>query len=258
MRPFILVTNDDGITSKGISSLVQVMKELGEVAVVAPDSPNSGMGHAITMDTTIQVKQSFLFEGVTSYECSGTPADCVKLAKHELFVDRKIDLVVSGINHGSNSSLSVIYSGTMSAAIEAAIEGIPAIGFSLDHGHYDANFAPTLAYVKQIAQKVLTEGLPPHIALNVNFPKEPEGGYAGVKVCRQGNGFWKEAFDARVDPYGRPYYWMGGNFVNRESPDSTDHDIWALQQGYISVVPCQYDLTHFESLARLSSWTFSS
>lgn len=258
MRPFILVTNDDGITAKGIASLVQVMKELGEVAVVAPDSPNSGMGHAITMDTTIQIKKSFLFEDVVSYECSGTPADCVKLAKHELFADRKIDLVVSGINHGSNSSLSVIYSGTMSAAIEAAIEGIPAIGFSLDHGHYDANFGPTLPFVKQIASKVLSDGLPPHIALNVNFPKEPETGYAGVKICRQGNGYWKEAFDARVDPYGRPYYWMGGNFVNREPAETSDHDIWALQHGFISVVPCQYDLTHFDSLQRLSSWTFSS
>lgn len=257
MKPLILITNDDGITAKGIATLVEAMRTIGNVLVVAPDSPNSGMGHAITMDTTIQIKKSSIFEGIESYECSGTPADCVKLAKHELFADRKIDLVVSGINHGSNSSLSVIYSGTMSAAIEAAIEGIPAIGFSLDNGHYDADFSHTIPYIHEIVQKVLSEGITPHTALNVNFPKKKEGEeIKGIKVCRQANGYWKESFDARQDPYGRPYFWMGGNFVNRESVDATDHDVWALENGYVSVVPCQYDLTHYSALEKMKDWKF--
>jgi 5'-nucleotidase len=252
-KPLILITNDDGITSKGIRVLIEEMAKLGEVVVVAPDSPNSGMGHAITVDSTLHIKKSPIFGDIQSYECSGTPADCVKLAKHELLKGRKIDLVVSGINHGSNASISVLYSGTMSAAIEAAIEGIPAIGFSLLDFRYDADFEHTRPFITKITSEVLMNGLPNNVALNVNFPAKSSVAIKGLKVTRQANGFWKEEFDARKDPHGRPYYWMGGEFVNRE-PESTENDIWALNNNYISIVPCKYDMTSYEAINEISKW----
>src|ERR1043165_9076145 len=167
-RPLILVSNDDGITSKGILTLINVMKTLGEVIVVAPDSPQSGMGHAITVGETLRLTESFIFDGVKAYECSGTPADCVKMARHFVLKDKvQPNVVVSGVNHGSNTSISVLYSGTMSAAIEGAIEGTPAIGFSLcDYGQ-NADFSHTSAYIKKITQQVLQKGLPKGTALNV-------------------------------------------------------------------------------------------
>ncbi|MFN3852015.1 MAG: 5'/3'-nucleotidase SurE [Spirosomataceae bacterium] len=253
MKPLILITNDDGITSKGISVLVEVMQKIGEVVVVAPDSPNSGMGHAITVDATLHIKKSNIFKGVEAYECSGTPADCVKLAKHHFLKGRKIDLVVSGINHGMNASISVIYSGTMSAAIEAAIEDIPSIGFSLNDFRYDADFEHTKKYIKKIALKALSHGIPKHTALNVNFPAKQAEPIKGIKVCRQNNGFWLEEFDSRKDPHGRPYYWMGGGFVNRE-PENQDNDIWAIENNYVSIVPCHYDMTHYQAIKELKKW----
>ncbi len=255
-KPLILITNDDGITSKGIAVLIEEMKKIGEVFVLAPDSPNSGMGHAITVDSTIHIKKSPIFGEIASYECSGTPADCVKLAKHELLKDRKIDLVVSGINHGMNASLSVIYSGTMSAAIEAAIEGIPAIGFSLNDFRYDADFDHTRPFIRKITTEVLEKGIPGHVALNVNFPARQSEPIKGVKITRQANGFWKEEFDARKDPHGRPYFWMGGGFVNRE-PENMENDIWALDNNYVSVVPCQYDMTDYGALSQLKDWNLN-
>lgn len=252
-RPLILITNDDGITSKGIEVLVNAMKEIGEVYVVAPDSPNSGMGHAITVDNTIHIKKSKIFEGIESIECSGTPADCVKLAKHHFLKGRKIDLLVSGINHGMNASISVIYSGTMSAAIEGAIEGIPSIGFSLDDFHYDANFDHVKPYLVKIASNVLENGMPKNVALNVNFPKFGENEIQGIKICRQTNGYWHEEFDSRQDPHGRPYFWMGGQYINREK-NAVDTDIWALENNYISIVPCHYDMTDYKALDDLKDW----
>ena len=189
MKPLILVTNDDGITAKGIKVLIEEMNELGEVVVVAPDSPNSGMGHAITVASTLHIKESPIFGPIKSYECSGTPADCVKMANHKFLNNRKMDLLVSGINHGANSSISVIYSGTMSAAIEGAIEGIPSIGFSLDDFSYDADFDHIRKYVRAIASNVLANGLPKDTALNVNFPKVSADEIKGVKMCRQAKGF---------------------------------------------------------------------
>jgi 5'-nucleotidase len=254
-QPLILVTNDDGITSKGIRVLIEVMAELGEVFVLAPDSPNSGMGHAITVDSTLHIKKSPIFGDIKSYECSGTPADCVKLAKHELLKGRKIDLVVSGINHGSNASISVIYSGTMSAAIEASIEGIPAIGFSLNDFSYEADFEHTRSYIKKITQQVLEKGLMKNVSLNVNFPSKSADPIKSVKITRQADGFWKEEFDARKDPHGRPYYWMGGAFVNRE-PENTENDIAALKANYVTIVPCHYDMTAYEAIGLLEKWEF--
>ncbi len=241
-KPLILVTNDDGITAPGIGHLVAVMKEIGEVLVVAPNRPQSGMGHAITVGDTLRLKESHIFEGVRAFECSGTPADCVKMARHYVLKNqRQPDVVVSGINHGSNTSISVLYSGTMSAAIEAAIEGTPAIGFSLCDYSNEANFSHTREYVKKITMQVLKKELPKGAALNVNFPPFQNEKLRGIRICRQANAKWVEEFDERRDPNGRKYFWMTGNFVNFDKGE--DNDEWAIANNYISVVPCQFDLT---------------
>ena len=254
-RPLILVTNDDGITSWGIRTLVELMQQLGEVVVVAPDSPQSGMGHAITIGEPLRLYPTDIFANVDEYECSGTPADCVKLAKHHVLKDRTIDLVVSGINHGSNSSISVLYSGTMSAAIEGAIENIPSIGFSLCDYSSRPDFEHVKEYVLMIAQKVLTDGIPANIALNVNFPAKQDEPIKGVKLCRQANAKWQEKFDYRKDPYGRGYFWLTGEFVNFDL-HKEDTDEWALKNNYVSVVPCKFDLTSYSTLDSLSRWNF--
>jgi 5'/3'-nucleotidase len=241
-RPLILVSNDDGITSNGIKLLVSIMKDLGEVLVVAPDRPQSGMGHAITVGETLRLEKTDIFDEVQAYECSGTPADCVKIAKRFVLKDYKQpDVVVSGINHGSNTSISVLYSGTMSAAIEGAIEGTPAIGFSVcDYGH-GANLSHTETYVRMITAEVLAKKLPRGVALNVNFPPKRNEPIKGVRICRQANAQWVEEFDQRFDPNGRRYFWMAGNFVNFDKGE--DNDEWAIANNYVSVVPCQFDLT---------------
>ncbi len=249
-KPLILISNDDGITSRGIRKLVEIARDLGEVVVVAPDSPQSGMGHAITVGDTLKLKKSDLFEGIEAYECSGTPADCVKLAKHHVLKTRSIDLVISGVNHGSNSSISVLYSGTMSAAIEGAIEGHPSIGFS--YCDYDPNgdMSHIDAYVKKIILEALTNGVPKGIALNVNFPVIQKEQIRGIKVCRQANAAWEEQFDERKDPYGRSYFWMVGNFVNHDKGE--DNDEWALANNYVSIVPCQFDMTGHHAISQLN------
>src|SRR5687767_2543130 len=201
MKPLILVSNDDGITSKGILTLVNAMKQLGDVIVVAPDGPQSGMGHAITVGETLRLEENFIFEGVKAFECSGTPADCVKIARHFVLKDsRQPDVIVSGVNHGSNTSISVLYSGTMSAAIEGAIEGTPAIGFSLCDFSHDADFSHTEEYLRKITKQVIDKGLPKGIALNVNFPPKRNENIKGIRVCRQANAKWVEDFDQRYDP----------------------------------------------------------
>lgn len=252
-KPLILVTNDDGITAPGIRTLIEVMKELGDVVVVAPDSPQSGMGHAITISDTlfceqVNIKENFKHK---EYSCSGTPADCVKIATQEI-LHRKPDLCVSGINHGSNSSINVIYSGTMSAAVEAGIEGIPAIGFSLLDYSMNADFEPTRKYVKAITRNVLENGLPKGVVLNVNFPKLKESDIKGIKVCRQADAHWEEEFDKRTNPQGREYYWLTGKFVNKDKGDDTDEQ--ALRDGYVSLVPIQFDLTAHHFIKDLKSW----
>lgn len=251
MKPLILVCNDDGITSRGIFNLITVMKELGEVLVVAPDSPQSGMGHAITVGDTLRLTESPLFEGVRAYECSGTPADCVKMARHFVLKgSRQPDIVVSGINHGSNTSISVLYSGTMSAAIEGAIEGVPAIGFSLCDFSHKADFSHTHEVIRKITTQVLTKGLPKGVALNVNIPPKRNEPLKGVRVCRQANAKWVEDFDHRKDPNGRSYFWMTGNFVNFDKGE--DNDEWAIANNYVSVVPCQFDLTAHQAIPVLN------
>lgn len=251
-KPLILVTNDDGITAPGIRALIEVMSELGTVVVVAPDKPQSAMGHAITINNTLYLnKISAENAAITEYSCSGTPVDCVKMAVAEI-LHRKPDLCVSGINHGSNSSINIIYSGTMSAAVEAGIEGIPAIGFSLGDFDWNADFAPAKKYVRQIATEVLNNGLPDGVLLNVNFPKLPEEAIKGIKICRQAKASWIETFDKRKSPAGREYYWLAGEFVNQDKGDDTDE--WALDNGYVSLVPVQFDLTAYHAIQQLKNW----
>jgi len=253
-KPLILVTNDDGITAPGLRNLVMLMKELGDVVVVAPDSPQSGMGHAITLDSTLyskKMKTDTEDTGNEEYSCSGTPADCVKLALQEL-LDRKPDICVSGINHGSNSSINVIYSGTMSAAIEAGIEGIPAIGFSLCDYNWNADFSHAGDFITQIVSRALTNGIPKGVVLNVNIPKLEKKDLKGIKICRQARANWKEKFDKRKSPMGKDYYWLTGEFELLDKGEDTDE--WALANGYISVVPTQFDLTAHHVIQELNSW----
>ena len=251
-KPLILITNDDSIVAPGIRALIEVMKELGDVVVVAPDSPQSAMGHAITINNTLKLEKVHLDKELEQeYSCSGTPVDCVKIAVNEI-LKRKPDLCVSGINHGSNSSINVIYSGTMSAAVEAGIEGIPAIGFSLLDYSWDADFEPIKSHVKQIALGVLEKGLPEGVILNVNFPKLSKENIKGIKICRQAKAMWQEEFDKRTNPQGKDYYWLTGKFVNLDK--GTDTDEWALENGYISIVPVQFDLTAHHAMQQLNSW----
>jgi 5'-nucleotidase len=250
-KPLILVSNDDGITSRGIRVLVEVMKELGDVIVVAPDSPQSGMGHAITIGNTLRLSEEEIFQDVIAYKSSGTPADCVKLAKHYVLKDRKPDLVVSGINHGSNTSISVLYSGTMSAAIEGAIEGYPSIGFSLCDYSTKADFTHVKDYVYEIARQVLEFGIPKEVALNVNFPPKRHEPIKGIKICRQARAKWQEDFEERYDPNGRKYFWLAGNFVNFDKGE--DNDEWAIANNYVSIVPCQFDLTAHHAISQINN-----
>lgn len=251
-KPLILVTNDDGIFAKGIRTLVEEMANIGEVWIIAPDSPQSGMGHAVTIRNILRVDEvEYDVAGVRAFACTGTPVDCVKLAVYRV-LDRKPDLLVSGINHGANSSINVIYSGTMSAAVEGAVEGIPSIGFSLLDLSANADFNASRKYVTAIAKGVLENGLPKGTCLNVNIPKLSETDLKGVKICRQANGYWSDAFDKRTDPGGGDYYWMAGKFVNPDKGEDTDE--WALEHGYVSVVPTQCDLTNHLMIGTLNQW----
>lgn len=251
--PLILVCNDDGYSAPGIQSLIEEMKTLGEVVVVAPDKPQSGMGHAITIDSTLRLKEHPRKDGVRLYSCSGTPVDCIKLAVN-VVLDKKPDLIVSGVNHGANHSINVIYSGTMSAAIEGAMEGIPSIGFSLLDHSIDADFSAAVAVAGKVASKVLQEGLPKGVCLNVNVPKLNLDQLMGIRICRQAKANWEEDFHERSDPAGQKYYWLAGAFRNHDSGEDTD--VWALENSYVSVVPTQFDMTSYNSLDQLKSWTF--
>ena len=247
-KPLILITNDDGVMAPGIRHLIRFMRDLGDVVVVAPDKPQSGMGHAVTIVNPIRLEKITVEKNLNEYACSGTPVDCVKLAVNKV-LKRKPDLLVSGINHGSNSSINVIYSGTMSAAIEGAMENIPSIGFSLLDYSFDADFESGKKFVRQIASHVLQNGLPGGICLNVNIPARKENEIKGIKICRQARANWEEEFDHRKDPHGKDYYWLTGRFRVHENSDETDEA--ALAAGYVSVVPIQFDFTAHKFISEL-------
>lgn len=250
--PLILITNDDGITAAGIRALVTTAREFGEVLVVAPDSPQSAQGHAITIERPVFVRESKVFgEDVEAFECSGTPVDCVKLAKSVLLNGRQPDLCLSGINHGSNAAINILYSGTLSAAMEASLEGIPSIGFSFLDYRADADFSACLPYVRQLISHVLTHGMAVGNLYNVNIPNLPEGQIRGIKVCRQAEARWVEEYVKGEDPRGRPYYWLSGKFVNNDPAEDADAN--ALVAGYVSLVPSQHDLTNYAALEQLQA-----
>lgn len=251
-KPVILVVNDDGIDAPGIKVLMDAMKGLGDVVVVAPDGPQSGTGHAITIAKPLRLDKVHIYPGVEMYKCSGTPVDCVKLAVNKIFKGKKPDLCVSGINHGLNHSINVLYSGTMSAAMEGAIESIPSVGFSYDDFSYDADFSVCVPYITTIAQQILQRGLPQATLLNVNFPKVDQ--LKGIKICRQANAKYAEEFDERLDPHKRNYYWLTGVFQSEDKGEDTD--VWALNNNYVSVVPVQFDLTAHHAIPILNSWQF--
>jgi len=249
-KPLILVTNDDGITAPGIRALIEVVRELGDVIVVAPDKPQSGMGHAITIDATLRINKHTIYGVKEEYSSSGTPVDCVKIAINKILNNKKPDLCVSGINHGSNMSINVIYSGTMSAALEGAIEGIPSVGFSLCNHSIDADFTASKIIAKKICENILKNGLPKDVCLNVNIPPLHIDEIKGIKVCRQARSNWVEELDERKDPGGKTYFWLTGKFVNYEE-EKTDTDVWALDNNYVSIVPVHFDLTAHHALAEL-------
>jgi len=240
-KPLILISNDDGYNAKGISKLIELVKSYGEVVVVAPEKGESGMSHAITIKRPLRLTKIHEEKDLRIYSCSGTPVDSVKLALNQL-LDRKPDILVSGINHGSNASISVIYSGTMGAAIEGCFNGIPSVGFSVCDHDKNADFDLAVEYSRIIFEDVLKNGLPKGICLNVNYPVINKNDVKGIKICRQTNGVWKEEFEKRTDPYGENYYWLTGSFKNAE-PDNTDTDEWALANNYVAVVPVKVDLT---------------
>jgi 5'-nucleotidase len=256
-EPTILITNDDGISSPGIRNLVEAVKDLGKVVVVAPDKPQSGMGHAITIGVPLRLHKSNVFEGIEAYQCTGTPVDCVKLAVDKV-LHHKPDICLSGINHGANHSINVIYSGTMSAAVEAAIESIPSIGFSLLDYNLEADFSASRKYARMIVEEMLkSESLDKHTVLNVNIPIATPEEIKGVKICRQAYAKYEEDFLERIDPHGRKYYWLTGEFVNFD--EGTDTDVWALANNYVSVVPVQFDMTHYSLKEKLEkNWRFDS
>src|SRR3954469_26028316 len=248
-QPLILVTNDDGIYAPGITALAKIASKFGRIVVVAPDKPQSGMGHAITINSTLRIQKTNYHPAELEYSCSGTPVDCVKMAVNHILKKRP-DLVLSGINHGSNSSINVIYSGTMSAAIEGALEGTPSIGFSLCDYAMEADFTQAEKFISSIISEALQNKVPRGVCLNVNIPKLRAADFKGIKVVRQARANWVEKFETRKDPYGRDYFWLTGEFVNFE-PESTDTDEWALANGYVSVVPTQCDLTAHKVLNEL-------
>jgi 5'-nucleotidase len=242
-QPTILIVNDDGINANGIKALVEAVEGLGKITVVAPDKPQSGMGHAVTIHNPLRLKKMHTFGNkAEAWQCSGTPVDCVKLAVDKI-LHKKPTICLSGINHGANHSINVIYSGTMSAAVEAAIESIPSIGFSLLDYSADADFSAAQIYVRELTQKILDNPIHPNLVLNVNVPAVAANKIKGIKICRQANAKYQEDFTERVDPMHQKYYWLTGKFQNLDN--GKDTDVWALKNNYVSVVPVQYDLTNY-------------
>ena len=250
MRPLILITNDDGVAAKGLRTLCEVAMEFGDVVVMAPERNSSGKGLSLTSERPLRANEVRKGAGISIYACDGTPVDCVKLAV-EHFCPRKPDLVLSGINHGSNSSINVLYSGTMGAVIEASVMGYCAIGFSLLNHNPEADFESSVQYVRHIVGRVLEQGLPDGVSLNVNIPRLPAADIKGIRVCHEAKAMWKDSFEKRVDPIGRPYYWLTGKFLCDNPPSNSDEP--ALREGYISVVPIHCDYTHYEAIDKINN-----
>lgn len=250
MRPLILITNDDGVAAKGLLALEEVSVEFGDVVVMAPERNASGKGLSLTTDRPLRASEVRKEEGISVYACDGTPVDCIKLAL-EHFCPRTPNLVLSGINHGSNSSINVLYSGTMGAVIEASVMGFNAVGFSLLSHSANADFGPSVPYVRHIIGRVLEQGLPDGVSLNVNFPRLTADELKGIRVCHEAKAFWKDSFEKRFDPIGRPYYWLTGKFVCDNPSENSDET--ALKEGYVSVVPIHSDYTRYDAIEKVNN-----
>ena len=253
-KPLILISNDDGVDAKGIRELIEYLRPLGELLVMAPDGARSGMSCAITADKPVRYKLLSTAEGLSVYKCSGTPSDCIKLAL--FLLDGQLpDLVVGGINHGDNSAINVHYSGTMGVVKEGCMKGIPSVGFSLCDHCADADFRPTAPYIRLISRQVLEKGLPAGTCLNVNFPEHAP--YEGIKVCRQTVGKWDNEWVRYRHPAGKEYFWLTGEFVNHE-PDEEETDQWALNHGYVAVTPTRIDVTDYDLLEEMRGWNLEN
>ena len=252
-RPLILICNDDGIDAPGIQQLAAALDGLGELYVVAPESEQSAVGHAITVRDPVRAHE-YQFDvpsgSIPAWAVSGTPADCIKLGAAQI-LDRMPDLVVSGINRGPNTAVNVLYSGTVSAATEASILGCDAIAFSLCNWTAEA-YGEAGRWARRITERVLKTGLPPGVLLNVNIPDRPSGEIQGLKVTRQARSRWEESFEARTDPFDRRYFWLTGTFVNLDNGNETD--LRAIEDGYVSVTPLQHDMTAHGVFDQLSDW----
>ncbi|MFZ4523440.1 MAG: 5'/3'-nucleotidase SurE [Bacteroidales bacterium] len=249
-KPLILITNDDGVKAPGIRALISYIRPFGKIVVVAPDRPQSGTAHAVTIAHPLRLELISKEADYEEYSCNGTPADCVKLA-FKIVMGRRPDFLFSGINHGTNASINIVYSGTMAAVLEGALAGVPSVGFSLNNYSHHADFGPSEKFVKSIASNVISGGLPDGVCLNVNIPDIPAEEILGIRLCRQAAGTWQEDFDEREDPNGRKYYWMKGVYVHTGHSENTDQ--WAVEHNYVAVVPVQFDLTSNAALEILSS-----
>ncbi len=250
----ILISNDDGFDAKGIAALIEVAAKFGRVVAVAPRTAQSGMSQAITMYSPLYPERIATTLPAELYSLNGTPVDCMKFALDHLLRDQSVDLILSGINHGSNAAVNVLYSGTMGAAIEGSFYA-PAIGFSLLDHSADADFEASKIFVERIIESVIKADVKPHFCLNVNIPALPADQIKGIKCCRQNRGYWREEFFERQDPRGKNYFWLTGAFVNHE-PEAIDTDEYALAEGYVSVVPIQVDMTDYGQLDKIKKFNF--
>ena len=250
-RPLLLISNDDGYQAKGINSLIEMLADYGDIIVCAPESACSGMACAFSATTPLRLRLREKREGVEIWSCSGTPVDCVKMALAEI-VPRKPDMVIGGINHGDNASVNMHYSGTMGVTLEGCMKYIPSVAFSLCDHREDADFEPLRPYIREITSRVLAEGMPQGVCLNVNFPSQSSP-YKGVKVCRMAKGTWGHEVVRCHHPRGYDYWWMVGSYTNDE-PDAEDTDNWALTHGYVAITPTQIDVTAYSALERIRSW----
>lgn len=253
-KPLILISNDDGYRAKGINCLVEMVRDMGDVLVCAPEGPRSGNATAFSAVTPLRLILRKEEEGLNMWSCNGTPVDCVKLALNQFCNERMPDIVIGGINHGDNASVNAHYSGTMGVALEGCMKYLPSVAFSLCDFHEDADFSPLRPLVRLITRRVLEEGLPKGVCLNVNFPKET---FKGVRVCRMAHGTWYDECVKERHPRGYDYFWMVGKYRNDE-PEADDTDNWALTHGYVAITPTRIDVTHQEMMRQMSTWDFNT
>ncbi len=253
-KPLILISNDDGYRAKGINCLVDMVRDLGDVLVCAPEGARSGNATAFSAVSPLRLVLRTEEEGLKVWSCNGTPVDCVKLALNQFCNERLPDIVIGGINHGDNASVNTHYSGTMGVAMEGCMKYLPSVAFSLCDFHEDADFSPLRPLVRLITRRVIDEGLPKGVCLNVNFPKEP---FKGVRVCRMAHGTWYEECVKERHPRGYDYFWMVGKYRNDE-PEAEDTDNWALTHGYVAITPTRMDVTHYEMMRQMNNWDFNT